>query len=580
MSQKTVQSAIQMQYELRLKNTTSGAGYFFCFPEENIGFDKLLSYLRVHPNDEFMHKYLLETIGQFDEKRFSRLIEKTEKNNTTLLALLYEVSLLSDKFGKFCGTCNLTEAQRLSVHTPLIYIKSSLIDDQKLHSQWIELFRANISAHKPLPPPDKVKLPWPLTEKQLLETERDKLNINEIYKQVAGKIIAGDTDTAEPSPEETAAHALDKLNAAGFIADIEMRHVSSLSPCALLRKWRLDLSVQNNRHNYLVSGFQTAYGRGLSIARARASYAMEIVERCSSFASFDGGGAKGFARDYPLVYSTYEDLVSGNQAAMDPNSLSLETPYKNEPLYWLEGEMQAGDGVYPVMAPVMVPAQCVFMFCNLDEISLFSALGSTGLASGNTIEEAKVNALLELIERDGEGVSPYDHKKCFRLESNDPKVASLLADYRAKGIWIQFRNISSRPGVPSYKCFVIDRGKNIIAGAAAHLDAKKAILSAITETPYPYPYGNPSLQLPEDLPCNRFEDLPDYSTGSHCLDLKLLEKSFTANGYRPVYVNLTRKDLGIPVVRTIVPGLELISDFDRLSRVSPRLFSNYLKMFK
>ena len=60
----------------------------------------------------------------------------------------------------------------------------------------------------------------------------------------------------------------------------------------------------------------------------------------------------------------------------------------------------------------------------------------------------------------------------------------------------------------------------------------------------------------------------------------VLEKTLMDNGYTPAYVDLTRKDLNIPVTRAIIPGLELISDFDQYSRVSPRLYRNYLSMFK
>ena len=45
----------------------------------------------------------------------------------------------------------------------------------------------------------------------------------------------------------------------------------------------------------------------------------------------------------------------------------------------------------------------------------------------------------------------------------------------------------------------------------------------------------------------------------------------------PVYVELTREDLELPVVRAIVPGLELTADFDAHSRPSVRLFRRYLK---
>jgi ribosomal protein S12 methylthiotransferase accessory factor YcaO len=73
------------------------------------------------------------------------------------------------------------------------------------------------------------------------------------------------------------------------------------------------------------------------------------------------------------------------------------------------------------------------------------------------------------------------------------------------------------------------------------------------------------------------EALPDYATGHAEGDLALLEALLAANGFEPVYVDLTRRDIGFPVVKALVPGLELITDFDGFSRVSPRLYRNYLR---
>jgi ribosomal protein S12 methylthiotransferase accessory factor YcaO len=71
------------------------------------------------------------------------------------------------------------------------------------------------------------------------------------------------------------------------------------------------------------------------------------------------------------------------------------------------------------------------------------------------------------------------------------------------------------------------------------------------------------------------EALPDYDRGDWAQNLALLERLLLANGYEPVYVDLTRADLGLPVVRAIVPGMELLGDFDRFSRVHPRLYGHY-----
>jgi len=52
------------------------------------------------------------------------------------------------------------------------------------------------------------------------------------------------------------------------------------------------------------------------------------------------------------------------------------------------------------------------------------------------------------------------------------------------------------------------------------------------------------------------------------------------NGFNPIYVNLTRKDLDIPVIRVVIPGLEMLPDLDRYSNFNERLFRNYLEIIK
>ncbi len=143
---------------------------------------------------------------------------------------------------------------------------------------------------------------------------------------------------------------------------------------------------------------------------------------------------------------------------------------------------------------------------------------------------------------------------------------------------VQFQDISQTFGVPCYKCFIVSQNEEIVKGTAAHLDGKKALISALTETPYPYPNGPASNPGPDGLPTLCFENLPDYSTSNPVKDLAILETLLIANNYKPLYVNLTGKDLGIPVIKALIPGMEMMSDFDRFSRVNPRLFANYMQL--
>jgi len=54
--------------------------------------------------------------------------------------------------------------------------------------------------------------------------------------------------------------------------------------------------------------------------------------------------------------------------------------------------------------------------------------------------------------------------------------------------------------------------------------------------------------------------------------------SSRAFGFRLIYADLARSGVGLPVVRAIVPGMEILADFDRHARVHPRLYANYLKL--
>jgi len=558
----------QTEYELRLVSKASGVGYFSCCPKADMGIDDALAYLRVHPCDEFMHKYVLDRVCDCNEGIVAQIIQQARQDHI-FSAILCEAVLSDGKFKSLRSSFDKDEVKQLSNHTPLIYLKSNLLEDQPLHNKWIEYLAQNILEHKPLSSPDEPPLPFPFSDEQL-RSSHSAVHIEEIRKPRETNLSF--TAGTSWSPEATARNALERLEAIGAIAGNEMKHSSSLSPYGFYRKWHLRLSVKNANHDYTLSGIQTSFGRGLQETNARASYAMEMIERHSSFASFDQRGAVGFSRDYPLTQGSYQELQ--NVPALDPNSLGLEVPYQGEPLYWIQGDQVTGS----TSRSILVPVQAVFLFCNLEEISLFSGLGSTGLASGNSIEQAQLSGLLEVIERDAEAISFYDVARCFKLKADDPIIASLLADYSAKGIQLQFQDISHDLGIPCYKCFVIGAQGQVIKGTSAHLDGKKALLSALTETPYPYPNGPACSSGPTDIPTLLFEDLPDYSSGSPEQDLALLEAVLNVNGYQPVYVDITKQVSDIPVVKALIPGMELTADFDRFSRVSPRLFRNYLKI--
>jgi ribosomal protein S12 methylthiotransferase accessory factor YcaO len=378
---------------------------------------------------------------------------------------------------------------------------------------------------------------------------------------------AGET---RPPAKETAALALERLEAHGLLAGPEMRHEASLSPIALLRSWNLAVKVQNGTLDYSLCGTATSYGRGLSLAAARASCLMEIVERASAYITVRGDELPQLARPARLIRERFSRLRDRTKA-LDPNALLPDVPYRDETLHWIPAPA-ARDG-----RTVLVPFQAVGLFCNLDEPALFEAPGSTGLASGNTWAEARESGLTEILERDAEATTPYQRALCFELRAERQDLAALLEDYRSRGIQIRFQVLLSAFGMPCFACCVAGSNGEAARASGAGLDGRRALLAALTETPYPYPNGPPSGPGLRGLPQRLLDTVPNYDQGSAAANSALLEQVLLANGYDPLYVDLTRADLQFPVLRALVPGLAAAATGD-FGRVNRSLFANYLKL--
>lgn len=558
-----------MNYKLELKTTEAATGFFACEPDPDLDIDEALSYLREQPFDTFMYRYTLELISRLPEKELQVLENKHGNRNSTLNALILETAIIKANPLSLSQDTK-AEIKDLAAASPMITLRAIAQPDYLHHRQWNELFRANLAEHRGLPSPHTAPQPFPYEAEEVADP--GGVYISQILSRDSDEPSASEQ---RPSPGETAQLALEKLRSIDILEGSEMRHESSLSPFGLLHKWRLDLRVECSRHNYRLSGLQTSYGKGLTLDSARASYTMEIVERCSSFANIHKDHVSGCVQEHILVQGSHSSLKKETVPSIDPNILGSDVPYNDEPLHWIQGQQQTEEG----FKTVLVPLQSIFLFCNLDEIDLYAGHGSTGLASGNTMEEARLSALMELVERDGEATHPFHNSTCFNIQAKDAKVAALLDDYRSRGIQFQFQDISPPYGIPCCKCYVTDMDGHIAKGAAAGLNGRRAVVSALTETPYPYPYGPPSGPGMEQLPLLYFEDLPDFSSGSLTKDLAVTEKLLMANGLFPIYVDLTRKDLGIPVVRALLPGVALTADLDEHARVHPRLFGNYLSLY-
>ena len=557
-----------MDYELTRLGTGMGVGWFSCVPRQDLDFETALTYGRKHPCDLFMHRHLLDMASKLEPDDVESLIEKGKDGNPFLLALMWETCFLHEKHMALKFRFDNLDIEHLEEYSPLIYIRHALSETTEDHTGWLKCFAENIGMHKPMPSPEDMDARIPVEQEAIDNWHEKTRNM--------GKPGPSQKEPVPP-PEKSvlkkaAKDVVKKLESLGILEGWETRTEATLSPYAVERPWKMGITVDEGRNRLNLSGTLTSFGRGLNIHQARISCYMEMAERYSSFAGFGSGRAIGYKKEHRLVKDRYENLVQQGISVLDPNTLCLEIPYRNQELYWIKGEKSDGNNI----SPIYVPAQLIFLFPNLDEPSLTNGLPSTGLGAGSSMAHARISGLLEVIERDSEKVVPFSKDRGFLLESEDPAIMDIIEGNKHKGIHIQFQDITSEFGIPCYRAFVQGPGGVILKGSAAGLNGRQTAVSAMTEIPYPYPYWFGSMTSPEGLRIMKDDDLPNFSSGVVTDDLKRVEDVLFANGYHPIYVDLTREDLDIPVVKALVPGLEMTTGIDRFSRISLRQFGHYL----
>jgi len=557
-------------YRLEKLGTGAGAGWFSCLPEKEVGLEEGFDHLAARPMDRFMHSHILSRISSLEPAEVRDLLDRPEPH---VRALAWEACLGVERLQGLATRLSLDDLAGLAGHTPDIRIPWTLECASEAGLYWVRLFSHNILLHEPLPGPGETDHAILVTKEDLEAWRRTVVPIQE-----AGLTGCSGPpgEPAGPGPSRRGVGDLRRrLETSGILEGWEARTEATLSPYAVERPWRLDVRTRHGRNRWRLTGTQTGYGQGLDIHRSRTSCLMEIVERCSAFASFEPDRVAGTLARLRLHKGTAEELKEQGFHVMDLDRLRLEVPYRGDPLCWVEGEEAAEGGP----RAVLVPAQLAFLFVNLDETSLTSGVSSNGLGAGDTTVRARLSGLLEVIERDAERVVPFSPGRSFVLEAEEPRVSEMLHDLGKKGVHIRFADLTPEFGVPCYQAFVEAPGGIVLKGCGAHLDGRRALVSAMTEIPWPYPYWFGTAPSPKGSRSVRFEELPCWSGGDEAEDLRNLETLLHLNGYAPVYVDLTREDLGLPVCRALVPGLEFMTLFDRFTPLGVRPFGHYLSLF-
>ena len=214
---------------------------------------------------------------------------------------------------------------------------------------------------------------------------------------------------------------------------------------------------------------------------------------------------------------------------------------------------------------------------------------SNGCAAGNTREEAILQGFYELVERDAFAVWWYNRLRVPAVDLysfDDAYLASAPRYYarRERELWLL--DVTSDLGIPTFVALsrrTSAETEDIIYGAGAHDDPRIAALRAICELnqcltwlPDPAkPGGTPTIDDPLALRWWRTARLADCpwlapaadqrpskasrypvneSTDTR-EDVETCRSLVEASGMEFLVLDQTRPDIGMPVVRVIVPGM-------------------------
>ena len=336
----------------------------------------------------------------------------------------------------------------------------------------------------------------------------------------------------------------------------------------------------------------SSYGKGTNALQAKASALCEGLERYSGV----------FQGDEPRRTACFQDL---GDAAIHPNDCMLfsEEQYRGRDAWNAmcsiytyiprpfdperEIEWTPAWSLTRQTARYLPTAFCYFNYpnvCNQD----FCVSCSNGNAAGNTIEEAILQGVLELVERDSVGLWWYNRVRMpgVDLDSFDEPYLERLGTYLKKhqrDLWVL--DLTSDLKIPVFAA-ISHRTKEpieqIMFGFGAHLDPRIALLRAVTELnqmlvplltapPDSIPahlsdeetvewlksatLADQPFLIPRETSPRTSASYPRSWTDDLKEDLLICQSRVEELGLEMLVLDQTRPEIGMPVVKVIVPGL-------------------------
>jgi len=370
------------------------------------------------------------------------------------------------------------------------------------------------------------------------------------------------------APEETVARVQRLMPAMGIT---RLANVTGLDTIGI----PVVMACRPNSRSIAVS-----QGKGLDLAAAKASALMESVEAYHAehitlplkLASYEE-----LRYTHPIV--DVDTLLRPADGLFDPNS----------PLLWIEGHDLIQN------APVWLPYELAYLNYTLP---LPPGAGcfvptSNGLASGNHLLEATSHGLCEVVERDAVALwslKDDDAQSRDRIDLNtvdDPACRELLERFARAGVSVAVWDVTSDIGIPTFFCLIADESPNPLRpvppanGSGCHPTREVALarsLSEAAQSRLTYIAGSRDDLFREDYALTLcpeaiqrlsavarmrsakrdFRAVPTRQADTFRDDVVWILGQLQAAGITSaIAVNLTREEFGLPVVRIVVPTLEL-----------------------
>ena len=328
----------------------------------------------------------------------------------------------------------------------------------------------------------------------------------------------------------------------------------------------------------------TSQGKGLDAPAAKASALMETIETWHAEHI-----------ESPLRWDSYTSLRR-NARVVDVSQLIQlrnRVVHWDAPRAWIQG--------FDLMAeePVWVPYDYVSLYFvtegGLNPIPFRQS--SSGVSSGNHLLEAMTHGFCEVIERDAE-VYWTQTKGRIRidLDTVDDLACRYVLDLIARaGVYAAVWDMTTDIGVPAYAAMIMDppdtgawRRHGAYGGFGCHLSPGIALLRALTEavqSRVTFIAGSrddmfrreyTSLQLDEGQRMRWQELTRSAKLHSFCMRSSIASDTFegdvstilsrlaSVDVKSAIVVDLSKPQIGIPVVKVIVPGLDEVGEDNRM----------------